>query len=143
MHSAAGCLRPHEAAVLQPLREQTQTIPVPPQQLDPISAPTAKGKQLTRVCVLAEFRLHDRGQSIEAIAQIGDPARQPDAHPALRSDHRAAASTSRSICASTTPRTRTQPSARSISMIPSADSALTRTAANLAAFGAPFPLRAH
>jgi hypothetical protein len=134
---------PHRATVLEALREQTQTIPIPPQQLDTIPVPTAKGEQLTRVRVLAQFRLHDRGQPIKVIAQISHTARQPDVHATRRSDHRAAAGTSRTIRASPMPRTRTQPPARSISMMPSADGALTRTAANLAGLGATFPPRAH
>src|SRR5258708_12721818 len=140
MHRAATRLRPHEAPVLEALREQTKAVPIPPQQLDPIPAPTAKGEQLTRVRVLAEFRLHDRGQSIKAIAQISHTARQPDVRAARRSDHRAAASTSRSICASTMPRTPTQRPARSISMKPPTDGALTRTPPNPPRPAAPFPL---
>src|SRR5258708_39112668 len=109
MHRAATRLRPHEAPVLEALREQTKAVPIPPQQLDPISAPTAKGEELTRVRVLAEFRLHDRGQSIEAIAQISHTARQPDVYAARRADHRVSASTAPSICAPTLPRPRTHP----------------------------------
>ncbi len=78
MHGPAARLRPHEAAIFQPLREQTQAVTIPPQQLDSITTAAPKSEQLTRERMLGELRLHDRGQPIEPVAQVRDPAREPD-----------------------------------------------------------------
>ena len=46
-HLAIGRRRPHEAAFLQPLGEQTETLAIPPQHLQQIAAATAKDKEVT------------------------------------------------------------------------------------------------
>ena len=86
--------------------------------------------------MLRQLRLHQCRKSIEAIAQIGHATGQPNAHSRGRSDHRVAAKTSRSICASTIPRTRTQPLPRSISITPSVGTAPRRTGTNFVDFSA-------
>ncbi len=109
MHRAARCSRPDEAASLEALREEAQPIAVSPEDLYAIPTPAAKYKELTRKCIIGELGLHEPREPIEPIAQIRDAAREPYTCAVGQSDHRVAANTSRSMPASTIPRTRTMP----------------------------------
>ena len=129
MNGTAARPWPDKATALETFGEQTQTVTVPPQNLNPITAPATKHKQLTRERILRESSLHESGQAIETITQIGDSAREPHARAAGQSDHRVAANTSRSITPSTIPHTRMRRFDRSISIVPSAGAPFTRTAA--------------
>src|SRR5450631_2628083 len=86
------------------------------------------------VRISGQLRLHHGGQTIEAAAHIGRTTREPNPRTVRHPDHRAAASTSRSILPSTSPRTRTHLATRSISIEPSTCAALTLTAANFTGF---------
>src|SRR5690606_23037850 len=60
MHDTVLRARPDETAALQALVVKTQPLTVPPQHLDPITAPTAEHEQLTGERIVAQRRLHQR-----------------------------------------------------------------------------------
>jgi hypothetical protein len=109
MHRAARRLRPYESTTLEALRQETQSVAIPPKHLYTIAAPAAKDKELTRKRIFGELGLHKSRKTIEPVAQIRMAAREPYAGAIGQSDHRIAAKASRSIPASTIPRTRTKP----------------------------------
>ena len=76
MHRAARCLRPDESTALEALREETESIAIPPQHLHPIAPPAAKHKQLTRKRIFGELGLHKSRETIEPVAQIRETARE-------------------------------------------------------------------
>src|SRR5258706_4438554 len=102
MHTAVGGVRPHEVTALQSLAEQAQAIAIPPQYLDPITPSAPEHKQLTGERILAELGLHPRRQAVEAIAQVCDPARDPDPRAGGQADHRRRMPITRSISAPST-----------------------------------------
>lgn len=79
MHRAARRLRPNESAALETLREEAEPIAIPPKNLHTIPATAAKDKELTGKWILGEFGLHEARETIEAIAQIRETARDPHA----------------------------------------------------------------
>jgi hypothetical protein len=60
-----------------PLRKQTQTVTIPPEQLDQIATPAPKDEDMTGEGVLFENGLHRRTQSGETTSKVrhsgGDP----------------------------------------------------------------------
>ena len=96
-------LGPDEPAALQPLGEQAQALPVPPQHLQEIAAPASKDEQRAAVRVELQHRLHPSGQPVEAFPHVGDAARQIDADIARNADHESADNTRRSAVSSTAP----------------------------------------
>src|SRR5262249_41379560 len=64
------------------LGKQTQSVAIPPQQLDQIAAAAAKAKHVTRERILPESRLRLRRQTVEPLAHVGDAGCQP--HPSAR-----------------------------------------------------------
>jgi hypothetical protein len=87
-----------EFAVLEPLGEQAQPVAVPPQHLDPVSAPAPEHEELSAEGIDLELGLNERGQAVEAAPHVGDPGCDPDPRARRRDDHRS--START-CAST------------------------------------------
>ena len=77
-HRAILGLGPDEAAFLEPLREQAKALPVPPQNLDQVTAAAAEDKQLAAEWILGKLVLRERREAIESPAQVGMPAGQPD-----------------------------------------------------------------
>src|SRR5215468_1622545 len=75
-------LRPDKAAAFQPLRKQTQTIAIPPQQFDEIATTTAKHEHMAGEGILFQRRLYCCAQSSKAAAQIGNTRSDPDLRPA-------------------------------------------------------------
>ena len=56
----AGRLRPDEAAALQPLLEQTQSVTIPPQQLDQVAPLAAEDEHMPGERRLLKHRLDQR-----------------------------------------------------------------------------------
>src|SRR5438270_7105363 len=115
------CLRPHEASALKSLGKETQPIATPPQDLHPIPGLAPKDEQLPGEGILGKLRLHQCGESIEALAQVSRAGRKPHLHARRQCDHcrRRALSTRFNSSASTAPCSRTRmPPANSISMTP-------------------------
>ena len=67
-HRAVLGLGPDEAALLEPLREQAKALPVPPQNLDQVTAAAAVDKKVTTEWVLGETILGQRSEAIESAA---------------------------------------------------------------------------
>src|SRR6516165_161465 len=80
--------RPHEAAPLQPLGEQTQALAVPPQRLQEIAAPSPKDEDLAAERVLPEPLLDQHGQAVEALAHVSVAGTEPHTRAGRRRDHR-------------------------------------------------------
>src|SRR5690606_15704965 len=109
VHHAALGLRPYKATTLEPLREQAQSITIPPQQLHPIAPPAAKDEQLTGERIFRQLHLYDRSQPVKALAHVGRAARDPDASFRGQANHRAhsSATTRSSSSRANSPRRRT------------------------------------
>src|SRR6478736_6079066 len=71
-------LWPDETTALQPFGEQTESVAVPPQQLDQIAAPAAEDKNVAGVRILLQHPLRDGAQPGETAPQIGDAGGNPD-----------------------------------------------------------------
>jgi hypothetical protein len=69
-HRSMGSLWPDEPSSLQSLREQTQPIARPPEDLDSVASPTPKDEELTRERILRELCLNQGGQSVESLAHV-------------------------------------------------------------------------
>src|SRR5437016_1290760 len=63
-HRAISRRRPQEAATLQSLGEQAQTLSVMPQHLDQTTAPAAEHEQMPAVRIALERLLHHQRQAI-------------------------------------------------------------------------------
>src|SRR5581483_301386 len=79
--------RPHEAALLQPLGEQAEALPVPVENLDEIAALAAEGEQVAGKWVLLQYLLRHHTEAVETAAHVGRTARQIDAHTGRHGDH--------------------------------------------------------
>src|ERR1035441_2836954 len=75
---AVCCLWPDESSALQAFGEQAESVPIPPQHFDQITAPAAKHKHVTREWALLQPRLHQRTQPLEATPHVGYSGRDPD-----------------------------------------------------------------
>ena len=60
--------RPYEAALLQPLGEQTKSVPIPEQDLHRVRLLAPEGEEMTRERVLLEHLLHQDCEAVEALA---------------------------------------------------------------------------
>src|SRR6266852_5597206 len=110
---------PDEAPTFKPLREKTQPIAVPPQQLDQITPPTAENKHVTRKRILLKCRLYHATQPCKTTPQIRESGGDPDARSCRQPDHPSKhSSTVRSASASTLPVMRTCPFGSLISIAP-------------------------
>jgi hypothetical protein len=110
----------YEAPALEPLREQAQSIAVPPQDLHSIATPAAEHEQLPRERILVQAQLHERRQSIKALPHVRHPAGEPDLGSRRQPDHRRASALSTAVSRSpaTSPITRTRaPHGSSISIV--------------------------
>src|SRR5215475_7789017 len=118
-YCSACRLRPDESSTLQSLREQTQAIARPPQQLDQIPTTTTKHEYVTREGVFLEYVLHHPAQPGKSSPQIGHSCCNPDARSCRQPDHQTRLSiTARSAITSTAPKTRSVPFGSLISMVP-------------------------
>src|SRR2546429_551250 len=113
-------LRPHEASALESFGKQAQPIATPPQDLHPITGLAPKDEQLPGEGILGKLRLHQCGESIEALAQVSRAGREPHLHARRQCDHRRKVLSTRfNSSASTAPCSRTRmPPGNSISMTP-------------------------
>src|SRR5271168_289551 len=110
---------PNKAALLKPLREQAKPLPIPPQRLEEITAPTAEYQNLPTERIALEHLLDQHGQAVKALAHGGDARREPNPRSGRRRDHRPdnAVNTRRSGSISTSlPTPITTPLASRISM---------------------------
>src|SRR5262249_41049045 len=102
-------------------REQTQSVAIPPEQLDQISTAAAEHEDVTRKRVLLQDRLHDRAQSGEAASQIGHSGGDPDLSTRGHSAHRRSPPmTARTHAGLTEPSIRIRAWPKSMSMTPAA-----------------------
>src|SRR5262245_52100403 len=124
-------LRAREGALLQPAEVEGEPVPLPGQDLQPVSALVAEHVQVARERVLAQMGCHNRLKPVETFATIlrgradPDPAGQPEGqHGAPRNarTNRATAATSAATGAR-----RMIPPGTTISTV---GSEVTRTAAN-------------
>jgi len=81
-------LRPDESPALKPLRKQTQTVFIGPQNLDRVASAPAKNKDVSREWLLLEDHLHLRTQPRKAAPHIGHARRDPYACSCTQLDHR-------------------------------------------------------
>jgi len=101
-HRSAVCLGPHVTSAFQALRGQTKTIAIEPQQLHLVAAPAAKDKDVARIGLRVEHRLHLSAQTIKASPHIGHACSDPDPRPCAQIDHgRRLSNTARNNAAST------------------------------------------
>src|ERR1700749_1918070 len=75
-------LRPDETAAFQTLSKQTQSVAIPPQQLDQVAPPPAKHENMPRVRLFIQHSLRHRAQPSEATPHVGDAGGDPDVGPA-------------------------------------------------------------
>src|SRR5262245_6614057 len=86
--------RPYEATVLQPLGEQTESVPIPKQDLHRVRLLAAERKQVTRERVFLQHLLHQDCEAVEALSHVGATERQMDLHTGGYDQHRAFSSRS-------------------------------------------------
>src|SRR5271155_2131733 len=79
-HRAILGLRPDEAALLHPLRVQTQTLAIPAQHLHQITATAAEREELPAERILTEMQLHQGGEPIETLTHVSNARGQPYTH---------------------------------------------------------------
>src|SRR5262249_44502856 len=93
-HGAARLAQrgPDEMAMLQPLREQTEPVAVPKEDLDRVRLPAAEGEQMTGERVLLELRLHQHGEAVETLPHVGVTEREVDLHAQGNDQHLASSS---------------------------------------------------
>ncbi len=78
MHLAVTGDRPGEAATLQPFGQQAQSVAGGPQQFDLTAAAAPEDEDVAGHRVIFQRCLHLCGETIEAVAHIGDTGNQPD-----------------------------------------------------------------
>src|ERR1700736_2458223 len=81
--------RPDEASLFQTLGEQTQTLAIPPQQLNQIAALAPESKQRARMRILHQDFLHHDSQAIKTATHVGRATGQINAPVRRQRDHRA------------------------------------------------------
>src|SRR5436305_520773 len=79
---------PDEAPTLQPLGVKAHALPVVPQDLEQRAAPPAEHEQMALMRIALELLLHQKRQSVEALAHVGVAGRKPYARAARDRDHR-------------------------------------------------------
>src|SRR4051812_15850081 len=92
-----------------------------PKDFNQIPSSAPKDKQMAAVRITPERLLHEQGQTIEALAHVRVPRREPHAHTGRNRDHRRPAtipSTATTVARSTGPAIRTRPPAHSTSTTP-------------------------
>src|SRR5690242_3132548 len=92
-----------------------------PKDLNQISAPAPKDKQMAAVRITPERLLHEQSQAVEALAHVRVSRREPHPHAGGNRDHRRPArmpSTATRVARSTGPAIRTRPPAHSTSTTP-------------------------
>src|SRR3954470_21117530 len=92
-----------------------------PKNFNQIPSSAPKDKQMAAVRITPERLLHEQGQTIEALAHVRVPRREPHAHTGRNRDHRRPAtipSTATTVSRSTGPAIRTRPPAHSTSPTP-------------------------
>src|SRR3954469_14283845 len=92
-----------------------------PKDFNQIPSSAPKDKQMAGVRITPERLLHEQGQTIEALAHVRVPRREPHAHTGRNRDHRRPArmpSTATTVARSTGPAIRTRPPAHSTSTTP-------------------------
>ena len=88
LNGLAACAgRPDELPRLQPLGVERHADPVVPEQLHEIASAPAEAEDLAGMRVAPEPLLHRQRQGVHAAPHIGDPARDPHAHPRREGDH--------------------------------------------------------
>lgn len=80
--------RPDELPGLETLGVERHADPVMPDQLDQVAPAPAKAEDLACMRIAPEPLLHRQRQRVHAAPHVGDPARDPDAHPRREGDHR-------------------------------------------------------
>src|SRR5262249_7722683 len=81
--------RPNEAAVLQPLGEQTESVPIPEQDLHRVRLLASEGEQMTRERVLLQHLLHQDCEAVEALPHVRATERQVYLHTGRDDQHQA------------------------------------------------------
>src|SRR3982751_6563084 len=105
-HCAGRGHRPDETPPVHPLRKQAESLTVEPQQFDQVAALATEREQRTGMWFLPEHLLHQYRQAIEALAHVGDAARQEYPRRCRLRDHRFSTPITRdSASASTVPST--------------------------------------
>lgn len=67
-----------EAAAFQPFGQQAQSVAGGPQQFDLTAAAAPEDEDMAGHRVIFQHRLHLCGETIEAVAHVGDTGNQPD-----------------------------------------------------------------
>ena len=121
-HCSARDLRPDESSALQLFREKTQAVPIEPQNLDQVTAPTTENEDVTREWILLKCCLHHSTQACKSSTKICHPCGDPDPRSRRQPDHPSKHSIAvRSTTTSTFPATRRVPLASLISIDPTAN----------------------
>src|SRR3984885_8750816 len=87
-HGSAVSLRPDEAAPLQTLLKQTQSVAIEPKKFNHVTAPASKNKDVTGVGFLCEDRLHLGTEPVEAAPHVCNTGGEPDPRACPQVDHR-------------------------------------------------------
>lgn len=77
-HFAIAGRRPGEAAALQPFGQQTQSVASGPEQFYLTAATSPEDEDVAGHRVIFQRRLHLYGETIEAVAHVGDAGNEPD-----------------------------------------------------------------
>src|SRR6266581_807472 len=84
-----------EGAHFEPLVEDDETVFVPVEEFDAVSALIAEDEELTGKRVVLELLANQLGQGVERFAQVGGTTGQPDAHGGGQAEHHGCPSSSR------------------------------------------------
>src|SRR5512132_3769896 len=87
-HRPLARLRPDEPAPLQPLGEQAETLAVPIQHLDQVSASATKDEQMPGERIVPQHLLRPQRKPVEPFAHIRRAQRQVHPHARRNRDHR-------------------------------------------------------
>src|ERR1700756_3651569 len=87
MNNSTLGLRPDKASALETLGKQTETVAIPPQQLDGVASASAKHEHMSGERLLMQNVLHLRTQPIKSAAQVRHSGCNPDLGPDRKLDH--------------------------------------------------------
>src|SRR3569833_165945 len=88
MNNSSLGLLPDEASASETRGKQTETVAIPPQQLDDVDSATAKHEYMSGERLLLQNVLHMRTQPIKSAAQVRHSCCNPDLGPDRKLDHR-------------------------------------------------------
>ena len=88
MNRAFDGLRPDEAAALQTLGKETQSVAILPEPFNEIATPATEDKNVTTEGIGPKLLLGDGRQTIKPSAHVSLSGREPDPGAGRQADHR-------------------------------------------------------